>query len=51
MGKYGFSAGAVEVDGLPVTRDRYLRLGENNRMTNGQTFSVNRKLNSVCYTH
>jgi len=50
IGKYGFSDGAVDDVGLPAIRERYFRLGENNRITSGQTFSVNRKLNSICYT-
>jgi len=50
IGKYGFSDGAVVDDGLPAIRERYFRLGENSRITSGQTFSVNRKLNSICYT-
>jgi len=58
-GKHGLSGGgcgggakeeeeeAAEL--LTVLRDvRYLRLGEKSFITRGQTFSVSRKLNSVC---
>ena len=47
IGKKGFSAGTGE--GGDETPCLYFRLGENSFITNGQTLSFSRKLNSLCY--